>query len=92
MNFIETQIIGAKRFDAEGRKTGQLIVMEATDKQDPDSVGQVTMKIACPYDMVNVLRDKKLPDTYQIVCELKLQSGKAGLYAKEIRSVNSPIK
>lgn len=92
MNIIETQIIGAKRFESDGNKTGQLLITEAVDQQDPDTLGLVPMKISCPYDMVNVLRDKKLPDTYQIVCDLKLQSGKAGLYAKEIRPLNEPTK
>ncbi|WP_077528824.1 hypothetical protein [Vreelandella utahensis] len=45
-------VLGARRFDIDGNKIGQIFTMEPADPDDADRIGHDVMKWGCDYDLV----------------------------------------
>lgn len=45
-------VLGARRFDIDGNKIGQIFTMEKADPDDRDRIGHDVMKWSCDHDLV----------------------------------------
>ena len=45
-------VLGARRFDIDGNKIGQIFTMEKADPDDQDRIGHDVMKWSCDHDLV----------------------------------------
>ena len=70
-------VIGARRFDIDGNKLGQVFTMEKADPDDEDRIGNDVMKWSCPYDLVQTIEKyaDELPAEFDAEAMMKAGGG-----------------
>ncbi|WP_295720425.1 hypothetical protein [uncultured Halovibrio sp.] len=70
-------VIGARRFDIDGNKIGQIFTMEPADPDDADRIGNDVMKWGCDHALVEKIEqyESELPCEFDAEAMMKAGGG-----------------
>ncbi|WP_077529393.1 hypothetical protein [Vreelandella utahensis] len=70
-------VLGARRFDIDGNKIGQIFTMETADPDDKDRIGHDVMKWGCDHALVEKVEqyESELPCEFDAEALMKAGTG-----------------
>lgn len=87
MNFqSEGQVLGAESYNIDGNPIGYLHILNDEDPDNPAHIGQIPSKVNCSPNVIEKLRQMKLPATVTLsMTTQKGGQGKTAMYVKDIQ-------
>ena len=87
-NIITMKVIAARRGDVDGNKYASLYTVQRADENDADNLGDIPMKIACNYGVLDTIKEKDLPGIFE--AQINLKPAAAGKMGFEVIALRKP--
>ena len=87
INTITAHVIGANRYEFEGRKGGKLGIIEKVDPDNDNQIGFQYATLTAPYELLDQMHAiaPHLPCNLEIDAEIRSSQGKMTMHAIAVR-------